>query len=155
MYALDLCAKHYPKLPIPYTYLCMLVAGLSAVPKADGTKTQELRRRVSGNNKAMQKKYKRTIISLPKEQAVRASVDGEDVFNWSGVRAVKGALTAIQRAQEIETLFDVSTIKKTDANAENLEWYKALSPLLTRVSKQAPALPSGEAAKPDAKPKKK
>lgn len=147
MYALDLCAKKYPRMPIPYTYLCMMVSGLRAVPKADGTKVQDLRRKVSGHNRKMIKVYSRTIISLPKEGAVRASVDGEDVFDHSAIKAGKRAMAAIRTKQEVESLFDLKAIAKNAENAENLEWYKAITPLLDRVSKQAPALPASTTKK--------
>jgi hypothetical protein len=144
IHALDLCAQHYPKLAVPYTHLYMLVNNVGSLPRPDSSNVEHLRRKVSAQRRRMREKFQRDIISIKGENAVRATVDDNDVLLNVAVNQTKKVFSAIQAQKEVDAIMDVKNIKPNEQNHDLLKWYKDAGPVLDRALKQMPALTSGE-----------
>lgn len=141
-FALDLLAKEYPMMPIPHATLYAIVGGIKSIPISNNPNVKLLRSKVSGLNKKMMKTSGRTIVTLAKEGAVRASVDDEDKLTHSAIKANRRIVAAINTANQMSALIDVDNIKETDANREGLEFYKKMANVRDKITKLLPAPPS-------------
>jgi hypothetical protein len=140
-WVLNELAVHYPKVPVPFTYLTMILNNLTSIPRGDSQKVVETRRAVSPQRLKMRTKYNRDIISLKREAAVRATTSNEDFLPIAHQQNMKIA-KAIQTKQQIDALFNVDALKRTDANAEMIDYHKRFTLVTDRMAKQLPAVAS-------------
>jgi hypothetical protein len=113
---LDWAARHFPKQYCPYPQLAKAVTGYARMPQYNSKEVDLIKSTMSGVNKILQTKYKRTIDTEP-GIGVRATVDDADTATvalpkrMSRFKAAKNSLVATAALVDVNKIPDTNEFK--------------------------------------------
>ena len=135
---LNFCAGRWPGVPIYWNWVTQMVFGRKRTPNMLSREVEALRQKASGIRRILLADYKRDLISVPKMEAVRATVDHADMLRNSLERRSRGLQGAANRLTQIYELIDLSKVPKSAENRPYIDWAgDSVAALVKQVS--APA----------------
>jgi hypothetical protein len=124
-HCLDWCAKHYPYQWIGWNWLHQLILGTKRTAKLDSRDVMLLRGRASDVREVLRTQYGRTLTTNRELNAVRATVDSQDVLDSGEMeKHVETVATATRGMVRTAALVDPGKLKAdTDRRKRLREFY--------------------------------